>query len=204
MIDLTVPDEELFGFHTQQIQEIGVHLDGWRLYETMGPKPTGSFGEPSDALAARKAHFGSSHRARWFGRRTLRSCTTHVRGPRTQLRKASQDPPPEIDHRSRSMAPRPRPFQRPSRRRALPCFRIRPPAAIRGHGRELLVLEGQQGSAACAAVERVRLRSHEIRAAADTDVERTFRRLRATGRGAWQEPRASACSRGRRCAISRS
>ena len=54
MIDLTVPDEELFGFHTQQIQEIGVHLDGWRLYETMGPKPTGSFGEPSDALAAEK------------------------------------------------------------------------------------------------------------------------------------------------------
>ena len=52
MIDLTMPDEELFGFHTQQIQEIGVHLDGWRLYETMGPKPTGSFGEPSDALAA--------------------------------------------------------------------------------------------------------------------------------------------------------
>jgi sulfide:quinone oxidoreductase len=33
-----------------------------------GPKPTGSFGEPSDALAAEKQNFGSSRRARWFGR----------------------------------------------------------------------------------------------------------------------------------------
>jgi sulfide:quinone oxidoreductase len=33
-----------------------------------GPKPTGSFGEPSDALAADKRHFGSSRSARWFGR----------------------------------------------------------------------------------------------------------------------------------------
>jgi sulfide:quinone oxidoreductase len=32
-----------------------------------GPKPTGSFGEPSDALAADKERFGSSRRARWFG-----------------------------------------------------------------------------------------------------------------------------------------
>ncbi len=33
-----------------------------------GPKPTGTFGEPSDALAADKRHFGSHRRARWFGR----------------------------------------------------------------------------------------------------------------------------------------
>ena len=33
-----------------------------------GPKPTGTFGEPSAALAADKQHFGSSRRARWFGR----------------------------------------------------------------------------------------------------------------------------------------
>jgi len=33
-----------------------------------GPKPTGSFGEPSDALAADKRHFGFSRSARWFGR----------------------------------------------------------------------------------------------------------------------------------------
>ncbi len=32
-----------------------------------GPHPTGTFGEPSDALAADKQHFGSSRRARWFG-----------------------------------------------------------------------------------------------------------------------------------------
>jgi dihydrofolate reductase len=34
-IDWTVPDEELFRFHTRQVQEIGVHLCGRRLYETM-------------------------------------------------------------------------------------------------------------------------------------------------------------------------
>ncbi len=33
-----------------------------------GPKPTGSFGAPSEALAADKQHFGSSRRARWFNR----------------------------------------------------------------------------------------------------------------------------------------
>lgn len=32
-----------------------------------GPKPTGTFQEPSDALVAEKRHFGSSRRARWFG-----------------------------------------------------------------------------------------------------------------------------------------
>jgi dihydrofolate reductase len=35
VIDWTVPDEELFLFHTQQIQETGVHLCGRRLYEAM-------------------------------------------------------------------------------------------------------------------------------------------------------------------------
>ena len=33
-----------------------------------GPKPTGTFQEPSDALAMEKHHFGSSRRARWFSR----------------------------------------------------------------------------------------------------------------------------------------
>jgi len=32
-----------------------------------GPKPTGSFTEPSAALVREKQHFGSSRRARWFG-----------------------------------------------------------------------------------------------------------------------------------------
>jgi len=32
-----------------------------------GPKPTGTFQEPSDALLAEKRHFGSSRRGRWFG-----------------------------------------------------------------------------------------------------------------------------------------
>ena len=34
-IDWSVPDEELFRFHTQHVQEIGVQLCGRRLYETM-------------------------------------------------------------------------------------------------------------------------------------------------------------------------
>lgn len=34
-IDWSVPDEELFRFHHQQVREIGVHLCGRRLYETM-------------------------------------------------------------------------------------------------------------------------------------------------------------------------
>ncbi len=34
-IDWSVPDEELFQFHHQQVQKIGVHLCGRRLYETM-------------------------------------------------------------------------------------------------------------------------------------------------------------------------
>jgi sulfide:quinone oxidoreductase len=33
-----------------------------------GPKPTGTYGEPSEALVVEKHHFGSSRRARWFGR----------------------------------------------------------------------------------------------------------------------------------------
>jgi sulfide:quinone oxidoreductase len=33
-----------------------------------GPKPTGAFQEPSDALVAEKRHFGSSRRSRWFAR----------------------------------------------------------------------------------------------------------------------------------------
>jgi sulfide:quinone oxidoreductase len=33
-----------------------------------GPKPTGTYNEPSDALVADKQHFGSSRRARWFNR----------------------------------------------------------------------------------------------------------------------------------------
>jgi sulfide:quinone oxidoreductase len=33
-----------------------------------GPKPTGSFQQPSDDLVAEKRHFGASRRARWFDR----------------------------------------------------------------------------------------------------------------------------------------
>jgi sulfide:quinone oxidoreductase len=33
-----------------------------------GPKPTGTFHEPSEALRADKHNFGVTRRARWFGR----------------------------------------------------------------------------------------------------------------------------------------
>jgi sulfide:quinone oxidoreductase len=33
-----------------------------------GPKPTGTFREPSGALVTEKKEFGSSRSARWFGR----------------------------------------------------------------------------------------------------------------------------------------
>jgi sulfide:quinone oxidoreductase len=32
-----------------------------------GPKPTGTFHEPSEALVVQKQQFGTSRRARWFG-----------------------------------------------------------------------------------------------------------------------------------------
>src|SRR6476619_5394459 len=34
-IDWTVPDEEVFRFSIEEIQDVGVHLMGRRLYETM-------------------------------------------------------------------------------------------------------------------------------------------------------------------------
>ena len=34
-----------------------------------GPKPTGTFQEPSEALAVEKEQFGASRRQRWFGQR---------------------------------------------------------------------------------------------------------------------------------------
>jgi hypothetical protein len=33
-----------------------------------GPKPTGTFNEPSEALRADKKNFGATRKARWFGR----------------------------------------------------------------------------------------------------------------------------------------
>jgi len=33
-----------------------------------GPKPTGTFAEPSAALVAEKTEFGASRKARWFSR----------------------------------------------------------------------------------------------------------------------------------------
>jgi dihydrofolate reductase len=56
-IDWSVPDEELFRFHHQQVQEIGVHLCGRRLYETMVYSVAG--GEIMRPVAV---HSGSTHR----------------------------------------------------------------------------------------------------------------------------------------------
>ena len=49
--------------------EFGGHRVGRVDVEFLsGPKPTGTFQAPSDALVAEKAHFGSSRALRWFGR----------------------------------------------------------------------------------------------------------------------------------------
>ena len=48
-------------FGGQQVGRIDVNF-------LSGPRPTGSFQEPSEALVAEKVHFGSSRVQRWFGR----------------------------------------------------------------------------------------------------------------------------------------
>ena len=58
-IDWSVPDEELFRFHTQHVQEIGVHLCGRRLYETMVYWETAEEGP----LAADQVEFAQTWKA---------------------------------------------------------------------------------------------------------------------------------------------
>ena len=61
-----------------------------------GPKPTGTFHEPSAALVAAKELFGSSRRARWFGRLGSELAAARGRPPRRQsrghLRRLHRDP----------------------------------------------------------------------------------------------------------------
>jgi dihydrofolate reductase len=56
-IDWSAPDEELFRFHHQQVQEIGVHLCGRRLYETMVYWETA---EDEGPLAAEQVEFAQT------------------------------------------------------------------------------------------------------------------------------------------------
>jgi dihydrofolate reductase len=58
-IDWSVPDEELFRFHHRQVQEIGVHLCGRRLYETMVYWETAEEGP----LAAEQVEFARTWKA---------------------------------------------------------------------------------------------------------------------------------------------
>ncbi|HEV7937864.1 MAG TPA: dihydrofolate reductase family protein [Solirubrobacteraceae bacterium] len=58
-IDWSVPDEELFRFHHQQVQEIGVHLCGRRLYETMVYWETAE----ESPLAAEQVEFAQTWKA---------------------------------------------------------------------------------------------------------------------------------------------
>jgi dihydrofolate reductase len=58
-IDWSVPDEELFRFHHQQVQETGVHLCGRRLYETMVYWETAEEGP----LAAEHVEFAQTWKA---------------------------------------------------------------------------------------------------------------------------------------------
>jgi dihydrofolate reductase len=58
-IDWSAPDEELFRFHHQQVQEIGVHLCGRRLYETMVYWETAE----ESPLAAEQVEFAQTWKA---------------------------------------------------------------------------------------------------------------------------------------------
>jgi dihydrofolate reductase len=58
-IDWSVPDQGLFRFHLQQVQEIGVHLCGRRLYETMVYWETAEEGP----LAAEHVEFAQTWKA---------------------------------------------------------------------------------------------------------------------------------------------
>jgi len=50
--DWTVPDDEQFRFHTEQVAELGAHLCGRRLYETMLPWETDPSLRADEARAA--------------------------------------------------------------------------------------------------------------------------------------------------------
>jgi dihydrofolate reductase len=58
-IDWSVPDEELFRFHHQHVQDIGVHLCGRRLYETMVYWETAE----ESPLAAEQVEFAQTWKA---------------------------------------------------------------------------------------------------------------------------------------------
>jgi dihydrofolate reductase len=58
-LDWSVPDEELFRFHHQQVREIGVHLCGRRLYETMVYWETAE----ESPLAAEQVEFAQTWKA---------------------------------------------------------------------------------------------------------------------------------------------
>ena len=55
------------GFGTCYIEFGGGRVGKVEVDFFSGPKPTGTYHEPSIALRADKEHFGSSRRARWFG-----------------------------------------------------------------------------------------------------------------------------------------
>jgi dihydrofolate reductase len=63
-INWSVPDEELFRFHTQHVREIGVHLCGRRLYETMVYWETAEESPPEESpLTADEVEFAQIWKA---------------------------------------------------------------------------------------------------------------------------------------------
>src|SRR5271154_5686207 len=58
-LDWSVPDEELFRFHQQQVQQLGVHLCGRRLHETMVYWETAE----ESPLAAEQVEFAQAWKA---------------------------------------------------------------------------------------------------------------------------------------------
>ncbi len=102
----------------------------------------------------RNAHFGSNGRARWLGRRTLRSCTTHVRGPgRSSGRPRRTDALRSIIGAGQWRLVHVHSNAHPDEGLSAS---VSPPGAIRGHGESCSCWKVSRGQR-CAALERVRL-----------------------------------------------
>jgi dihydrofolate reductase len=97
-IDWSVPDEELFRFHHQQVQELGVHLCGRRLYETMVYWETAE----ESPLAAEQVEFAQTWKAlpKVVFSMTLKSAVGDTRlardGVREEVSRLKQQPGKDI------------------------------------------------------------------------------------------------------------
>lgn len=97
-IDWTAPDEELFLFHTEEVRELGVHLCGRRLYETMAYWET----VEESGLAAEQVEFAELWKAlpKVVFSRTLQSVVGNTRlareGVEEEVSRLKEEPGKDI------------------------------------------------------------------------------------------------------------